>query len=71
MPAFPYDGRVLVVWDYGTPAPPVENVSPKEGSDPHRMILSTIDAVLMASEFLQTDGRSSIPAPAGPAVRER
>jgi hypothetical protein len=52
----PYDGSALVVWDYGTPAPPVENVAPSEGSDPHGLITTTIPAVLMASDFLQTDG---------------
>jgi hypothetical protein len=56
VPELPFDGSALVVWDYGTPAPPVENVAPSEGSDPHGLITSTLPAVLMASDFLQTDG---------------
>jgi hypothetical protein len=28
-------GSYLVVWDYGTPAPPVENVPNRAGQDPH------------------------------------
>ena len=66
VPKFPYDGTVLVVWDYGTPPPPVENVAPTDGADPHRLILTTIDAVLMASEFLQTKGRVIDPCPGQP-----
>ncbi|MGH8983156.1 MAG: hypothetical protein ACRDY6_04695 [Acidimicrobiia bacterium] len=56
VPELPFDGSALVVWDYGTPAPPVENVAPSVGSDPHGLITSTIPAVLMASDFLRTDG---------------
>jgi hypothetical protein len=66
IPAFPFDGSALVVWDYGTPAPPVENVAPSEGSDPHGLIVSTIPAVLMASEFLQTDGAVTDPCAGQP-----
>lgn len=55
-PELPFDGSVLVVWDYGTPAPPVENVAPSVGSDPHGLITTTIPAVLMASDFLRTEG---------------
>lgn len=36
--ALPYTGSVLVLWDYGTPAPPTQNLPPsgsQYGSDPH------------------------------------
>ncbi|MBA3583777.1 MAG: hypothetical protein H0W36_04480 [Gemmatimonadetes bacterium] len=56
IPAFPFDGSALVVWDYGTPAPPVENVAPSQGADPHGLIVTTIPAVLMAADFLKRDG---------------
>jgi hypothetical protein len=61
VPEFPYDGSALVVWDYGTPAPPVDNRPPTEGADPHGNITSTIPAVLMASDFLQTGGTVTDP----------
>ncbi|MGH9033028.1 MAG: hypothetical protein ACRDZV_12950, partial [Acidimicrobiia bacterium] len=66
VPELPFDGSALVVWDYGTPAPPVENVAPSEGSDPHGLITTTIPAVLMASDFLQTDGVLTDPCDAQP-----
>jgi hypothetical protein len=56
VPSFPYDGSGLVVWDYGTPTPPVANLAPTEGSDPHGLITSTIPAVLMAADYLRRDG---------------
>lgn len=52
----PFDGTALVVWDYGTAPPPVANVPPRDGSDPHDFILRTVQAVLMVSDFLKTDG---------------
>ena len=52
----PFDGSALVVWDYGTAAPPVENIPPRDGVDPHDSILRTIAAVLMASDYLKIDG---------------
>ncbi|MGQ0802646.1 MAG: hypothetical protein ACT4PI_02100 [Actinomycetota bacterium] len=61
VPGFPYDGSVLVVWDYGTPAPPTDNQAPTEGADPHGNIVSTIPAVLMASDFLKTGGAVTDP----------
>jgi hypothetical protein len=61
VPEFPFDGSALVVWDYGTPAPPVENLPPRQGSDPHGFITTTIPAVLMASDFLRTDGAVTDP----------
>jgi hypothetical protein len=38
VPSVPYTGSVLVVWDYGTPAPPQQNLPPRPpqyGDDPH------------------------------------
>jgi len=66
VPEFPYDGSVLVVWDYGTAAPPVDNRAPTEGADPHGNIVSTIPAVLMASDFLQTGGAVTDPCSGQP-----
>lgn len=66
VPSLPFDGSVLVVWDYGTPAPPVGNVPPSEGADPHSLITTTVPAVLMASDFLQRDGEVTDPCEGGP-----
>ncbi|WP_329520033.1 hypothetical protein [Spirillospora sp. NBC_01491] len=33
--ADPYDGSALVLWDSGSPAPPLTNTPPTEGRDPH------------------------------------
>jgi hypothetical protein len=63
---FPYDGSALVVWDYGTAAPPADNRMPTEGADPHGNIVSTIPAVLMASEFLMKGGAVTDPCMAQP-----
>ena len=32
---YPLDGSALVIWDSGIPAPPIGNVPPREGDDPH------------------------------------
>ncbi|HUF84267.1 MAG TPA: hypothetical protein VMQ81_06705, partial [Acidimicrobiia bacterium] len=63
---FPFDGSALVVWDYGTPAPPGDNRPPTEGADPHGNITSTIPAVLMASDFLKTGGAVTDPCSGQP-----
>jgi hypothetical protein len=33
--AYPHEGSAIVMWDSGAPTPPVENVPPREGEDPH------------------------------------
>ncbi|MDG2305040.1 MAG: hypothetical protein P8R42_10355, partial [Candidatus Binatia bacterium] len=33
--AFPHAGSALVIWDSGIPAPPTDNIAPREGDDPH------------------------------------
>ena len=35
VPSSPFDGSVLEMWDFGTPAPPIESTPPRLGSDPH------------------------------------
>ena len=53
---FPFDGSALVVWDSGTPTPPITNTPPRAGSDPHGRPRSTPAARLQKSEFLKPDG---------------
>ena len=53
------DGSVLVVWDFGTPAPPPDNTPPRPpqyGSDPHGAGSSEPRVGQMVSDFLRTDG---------------
>ncbi|HXC52383.1 MAG TPA: hypothetical protein VN634_15990 [Candidatus Limnocylindrales bacterium] len=56
IPAFPFDGSALVVWDSGVPTPPTTNSPPREGSDPHSKPRSTPAARLQKSEFLKENG---------------
>ncbi|MCI3949691.1 MAG: hypothetical protein K0R11_1625, partial [Acidimicrobiales bacterium] len=59
VPTDPYGGSVLVVWDFGNPAPPTANVPPREpefGEDPHGKGRGEPRLMQQASEFLRTDG---------------
>jgi hypothetical protein len=42
----------LVVWDFGTDAPPVENVPNRAGDDPHGMGRGQVDVLTVATTFL-------------------
>lgn len=53
---FPHDGSAMVVWDFGTPAPPTSNTPPRAGDDPHGKAADVPEVLLMVSEFLKTDG---------------
>lgn len=51
---FPHRGRsYLVVWDFGTPAPPTENVPNRAGEDPHGMGRAQPEVLTLATEFLE------------------
>ena len=54
VPRFPYRGSALVVWDSGTPAPPLGNVPPTAGQDPHGDPGNTPAAREQAAHFLAT-----------------
>jgi hypothetical protein len=59
IPSSPYDGSVLVMWDYGTPAPPIENTPPRPpeyGKDPHGAGHNEPRVGELAARFLQADG---------------
>ena len=45
-------GSYLVVWDFGTPAPPLENVPNRAGVDPHGLGRAQVDILTVAWEFL-------------------
>ncbi len=65
IPEYPFDGSAIVIWDggpvqndndEGTPSPPVVNVPPREGADPHERPRRQENAILQKSEFLKIDG---------------
>ena len=45
-------GSYLVVWDFGTDAPPVENVPNRAGDDPHGLGRGQVDVLTVATTFL-------------------
>jgi hypothetical protein len=59
VPSSPFDGSVLQLWDFGTPAPPIESLPPEfpqYGTDPHgaaRDVPAVRDEV---SRFLDVNG---------------
>jgi len=53
--ALPADGSGLVVWDFGTPAPPVENVPNRGGEDPHGKLSNVPEALALVLSFV-TEG---------------
>jgi hypothetical protein len=54
---FPFKGSAIVMWDSGTPAPPITNTPNRGGEDPHGDPRATPAARLQKSEFLKIDGR--------------
>ena len=49
-------GSALIVWDSGTPPPPLGNEAPFVGVDPHEDPRANVGARLQKSEFLRVDG---------------
>jgi hypothetical protein len=54
VPSFPFSGSALVMWDSGTPAPPLGNLPPTQGHDPHGDTGNTPAARAQAAHFLAT-----------------
>ncbi len=55
----PFTGSVLVMWDYGTPPPPLGNLpprSPEYGADPHGKGGAEPRVAQQVSDFLRIDG---------------
>jgi hypothetical protein len=53
---FPFGGSAIVMWDSGTPAPPITNTPNRGGEDPHSDPRSTPAARIQKSAFLRIDG---------------
>jgi hypothetical protein len=56
IPSYPYAGSAIVIWDSGAPVPPLVNLPPRVGEDPHGDPRSDPDARVQKSEFLKPDG---------------
>ena len=59
VPSTHYRGSVLVMWDYGTPRPPLSNTppaGPQYGQDPHGLGHNNPGVAQEALAFLQPDG---------------
>ncbi|MBO2448992.1 hypothetical protein J4573_17955 [Actinomadura barringtoniae] len=54
VPGYPYDGSSLVIWDAGTPAPPLTNTPNTAGDDPHGSTRGSAEAMSQLAEFLRT-----------------
>jgi hypothetical protein len=52
--SLPFDGSAYVMWDFGTPTPPVENLPNREGEDPHGMGRTSDPVVELVTTFLRT-----------------
>ena len=66
-----WDGSVLVMWDAGTPVPPLGNLPPRPptyGDDPHEFPRRTPAAQLQKARFLRPDGRFSDTCAGAPCV---
>jgi hypothetical protein len=64
LPAAPYPGSAIVMWDAGpsvVPAPPLTNVPPRKGQDPHGLPRATPAARQQKSDFLQVGGTVTNP----------
>lgn len=53
--SLPTDGSGLVMWDFGTPAPPPGNVPPRKGDDPHGKLAGEPGALAMVAAFIGED----------------
>ncbi len=56
IPSYPWDGSAIVIWDSGAPVPPLVNLAPQEGEDPHEDPRADPEARRQKAEFLKTDG---------------
>ena len=50
---YPFSGSALILWDSGSPTPPIGNVPPRAGTDPHSHPRNSAAARLQKSEFLK------------------
>lgn len=54
--SYPHAGSGLVVWDFGTPPPPLGIREPTEGDDPHGKLSDVPEALVLLATFIEPDG---------------
>ena len=80
---YPYDGSAVAYWDsgplrpgpdpdqrIGTGPPPLANIAPPVGVDPHEHPRVTETAIEMIDQFLRTDGAVTNPCAPGPCLAD-
>jgi hypothetical protein len=73
VPSDPYDGSALVMWDYGTPAPPDADLPPRPpqyGQDPHGAGRAETRVAFQALVFLFDHGYFVNVCARGPCVSD-
>ena len=55
--SLPTNGSGLVMWDFGTPAPPTQNLPNRAGEDPHGKLSDEPMALALVAAFIPTDGQ--------------
>jgi hypothetical protein len=63
--SLPSDESGLVVWDFGTPTPPTDNVPNRAGDDPHGKLSNVPEALALVLSFV-TEGQITDVCGAGP-----
>ena len=66
--SFPYDGSAAVMFDSGTPLPPITNTPPRDGVDPHEDVRRAAAAYDQIAAFLQADGVVIDTCDGGPCI---
>ncbi|MCU1358334.1 MAG: hypothetical protein JWM89_3752 [Acidimicrobiales bacterium] len=56
IPKLPSSGSGLVMWDFDTPMPPIENLPNRAGDDPHGKLSDVPEALALVLSFV-TDGK--------------
>lgn len=68
--SFPFDGSATVMFDSGTPLPPITNTPPREGTDPHEDVRRSATAYDQIAAFLSPDGMVIDTCSGGPCIIE-
>lgn len=68
IPSYPHFGSALIIWDSGAPTPPIDNLPPRDGSDPHSDPRNSAIGRQQKSDFLQTGGFVSDVCSGAPCV---
>ncbi len=54
--SLPHQGSGYLMWDFGTPAPPTDNIPSREGEDPHGKLSDVPAALAIVAAFIEPDG---------------